>query len=176
MYGILKAGGKEYKLEYTIEASLYDECVDKLVDFMSKIYGAQNVEEMFKDLSDEQREEAMRATLKGGLSALTNVPSTALTFLYAGLMEHHGSGRNADGQVKSKEDAKDIIREYFADHAEDGNDNFYDILTICMGQMSDDNFFKRTGLEKMLTQEKEDTENKLPKIPQDHQKPSGKKS
>ena len=40
MYKILEIGGKEYKLEYTIEASLYDECVERLIKFLGKTLGA----------------------------------------------------------------------------------------------------------------------------------------
>lgn len=174
MYKIFKAGEKEYKLEYTIEASLYDECIEKLFDFMGKIYGTQSTADFYADLPEEQRLEALKGSLMGGLSALANVPSTAFTFLYAGLLEHHGIGRNGDKSVRSKEDAKDIIRDYFDDHADDGKNTFYDILVMCMEQMSEDNFFERTGLEKMVHTEEQPENKRAPKVPQDHKKPSAK--
>ena len=44
MYKTLTIGGKDYKLEYTIEASLYGDCIEKLITFISKTAGATEVE------------------------------------------------------------------------------------------------------------------------------------
>lgn len=152
MYKVLKIGDKDYKLEYTIEAALYDDCTASLIEFFSKTFGAAEIERISKDASDSEREMMAQAALKNGISGISNMPSLAITVLYAGLLEHHGTGRNGDGTVRNKEDAKDIAREYFIDHAEDGTDTFYDLFQICIEQMGEDGFFKRIGLEKMMNQ------------------------
>lgn len=153
MYKLLTIGGQEYKLEYTIEASLHEECIEKLMDFFTKTIGlsaAQDIDE--RHMSDDEIEKMRSQVIKNGISGISNMPSVAVSVFYAGLLEHHGTGRNADKTVRSKEDAKDIIKEYFQDHAEDGTDNFYDLLMLCFEQMGEDGFFKRTGLEKLMEQ------------------------
>ena len=37
MYKILTIGGEDYKLEYTIEAALYSDCVAKLSKFLTNM-------------------------------------------------------------------------------------------------------------------------------------------
>lgn len=152
MYKILRIGEKEYKLEYTIEAALYDDCTAGLIEFFSKTFGAVEIEKISQNADEDSREKMAQAALKNGISGISNMPSLAITVLYAGLLEHHGVGRNGDGIVRNKEDVKDIARKYFADHAEDGTDTFYDLFQICIEQMGEDGFFKRIGLEKMMNQ------------------------
>ena len=74
MYKLLKIGGEDYKLEYTIEASLYADCVSSLTGLMTDI-------EMAGTSND----------IKKVLSGISNIPNTALTLFYAGLMEAHGT-------------------------------------------------------------------------------------
>lgn len=150
MYKTLNIGGKEYKLEYTIEASLCDECTEKLIYFLSNTIGAANVEEITDDMEEAQKEKIIETVIKSGISGISNLPQTAFTIFYAGLLEHHGP--SGDNTIRSKQDAKNLVRTYFKDHEEDGTDNFYDLLTICLNQMGEDGFFKRTGLEKMMAQ------------------------
>lgn len=148
MYKVLTIGGNEYKLEYTIEASLYDECIEKLVAFFGNTFGGANEEEITKDMDEEQKMEVRKLLLKNSISGIGNLPQTALSVFYAGLLEHHGS--EGDKSIKSKRDAKELVRTYFKEHTEDGKDNFFDLLTICLEQMVEDGFFKRTGLEKIV--------------------------
>lgn len=148
MYKILKIGGVDYKLEYTVEASLYEECIEKLMNFVGNAYEGINNDEM-KELSGEELREARRNVMKERISSVSNIPSVAMTVFYAGLLENHGMGLHGDKTIRNKEDAKELVRQYFDEHKDDGTDNFYDILLICMEQMGEDDFFKRTGLEKM---------------------------
>lgn len=147
MYKVLPIGGKEYKLEYTIEAALYENCVSELMEFFAKSLGAADSPD-----KEESQEEKTKRAIKNGISGFSNIPCLTVTILYAGLIEHHGTGRNGDKTVLNRNDAKEIIREYFEDHAEDGKDTFYDVFQICIEQMSEDGFFKRIGLEKMMSQ------------------------
>ena len=82
MYKILTIGGEDYKLEYTIEAALYSDCVAKLSKFLTNMGQAENEKDIEKLLD-----------------GVSNIPQTALTIFYAGLMEAHGTHADGDGRV-----------------------------------------------------------------------------
>lgn len=135
MFKTIIINNHEYHLEYTVEAALYGDATQKLMDFLIQTtVGAD---------SDDPA-----AVIRENLKTVADVPQTALTLFYAGLLEHHGPF--GDGTIKTIADAKRLVRDYFADHAEDGTDNFMDLLTLCLDQMGNDGFFKRVGLEKMF--------------------------
>lgn len=75
MYKLLKIGNKEYKLEYSIEASLYDECVKSVMNTLLATSGG----------VDKTPEEM--------ISGMANIPNTALTVFYAGLLQYHGDSQ-----------------------------------------------------------------------------------
>lgn len=144
---VIKIGNKEYKFEFTIEASLYGECTEALTAFLTNVGSAgTNLKEVLKSISD--------------------IPQTALTLFYAGLLEHHGE--DGDGTVTTKKDAKRLIKQYFEDKKDTDEADFYAIMALMIEVMEEDGFFKRTGLERILTAGTE----KLPKNPQDHKKPT----
>lgn len=135
MYKILKIGGKDYKLEYSIEASLYADCTANLTGLMTEI-------QMAGDNKD----------VKKVVSELSNIPQTALTIFYAGLMEHHGAHPDGDGTVPDIQTAKRLIAQYLKEHTDDDTGNFFGIMQMCIEQMGEDGFFKLTGLEGMMNQ------------------------
>ena len=143
---VIKIGNKEYKFEFTIEASLYGECTEALTVFLTEVGTA-------------------GGNLKEVLKSISNIPQTALTLFYAGLLEHHGE--EGDGTVTTKKDAKCLIKQYFEDKKDTDEADFYSIMALMIGVMEEDGFFKRTGLEKMLA-----AGEKTPKKPQDHKKPT----
>lgn len=132
----IKIGDKEYKFEFTIEASLLNECTEKLTTFMANISEAQN-----------------QSDIKQIVASISDIPQTALTMFYAGLLEHHGE--DGDGSVTTKKDAKKLIKQYFAENKDTDNDNFYSLLELMIECMGDDGFFKRIGLEKMFAKAEE---------------------
>lgn len=150
MYKSLNIGGQDYKLEYTIEASLCEECTEKLIYFLGNTIGAASAEDITDDMEEAQKEKIIETVIKSSISGISNLPQTALAIFYAGLLEYHGSA--GDKTVRSKQDAKELVKTYFKEHEEDGTDNFYDLLMICIEQMGEDGFFKRTGIEKMISQ------------------------
>ena len=79
-------------------------------------------------------------------------PNTALELFYMGLLQHHGE--DGDGTVLDIKSAKRLVTQYFAeqDTAENGINDFAALLSVCMNQMGEDGFFKRTGLEKIMAQ------------------------
>lgn len=144
---VIKIGNKEYKFEFTIEASLYGECTEALTAFLTNVGTAGgNLKEVLKSISD--------------------IPQTALTLFYAGLLEHHGE--DGDGTVTTKKDAKRLIKQYFEDKKDTDEADFYAIMALMIEVMEEDGFFKRTGLERVL----EAGMKNAPKKPQDHKKPA----
>lgn len=135
MYKVLQIGGKDYKLEYSIEASLYADCTASLTGLMTEI-------QIAGDSKD----------IKRIVSELSNIPQTTLTIFYAGLMEHHGVHPDGDGAVPDIQTAKHLIARYLKEHSEDDTGNFFGIMQMCIEQMGEDGFFKLTGLEGMMNQ------------------------
>lgn len=156
MYKVLNIGGQDYKLEYSIEASLYADCVSSLMGFMTDIEMAGNEND-----------------IKKVLTGVSNVPQTTLTMFYAGLMEAHGTHSDGDGKVPDIQTAKRLISQYIKEHSEDETGNFYGIMQMCIEQMGEDGFFKLAGLEPMMAAMTSQTK-KQPKVPQDHKRASGK--
>ena len=56
MYKVLKIGGKDYKLEYTVEASLYDDCVSSVTSLMVGISESEDkndIKKLVKEISKD---------------------------------------------------------------------------------------------------------------------------
>lgn len=163
MYKTLTIGEQDYKLEYSVEASLYADCISSITGIMSDIGIA-----------------GKKNDIKKALSGMSNIPQTALTIFYAGLMEAHGTHPDGDGTVPDIQTAKRLIAQYIKEHADDETGNFYGVMQLCIEQMGEDNFFKLTGVEPMMSamaEEVEETEEKpkkQPKTPQDHKKATKK--
>lgn len=145
----LRIDGKIYSIEYTIEASLCAECTEAVTNLMT-------------DVAQAEGEQNIRKLI----SSMANIPQTTLTMLYAGLLEKHGI--DGDNTVKTKDDAKRLIKTYFT---ENPDENFHSLMNELMEQMSNDGFFKQIGLEQMT----EAVQTKKAKKPQDHQKKQTKK-
>lgn len=135
MYKILRISGKDYKLEYSIEASLYADCTASLTGLMTEI-----------QIAGEDK------NVKKVVSEISNIPQTTLTIFYAGLMEHHGAHPDGDGSVPDIQTAKHLIAQYLKEHSDDETGNFFGIMQMCIEQMGEDGFFKLTGLEGMMNQ------------------------
>lgn len=146
MYKVITVDKEDYKLEFSIEASLYHECIEKITGLMF-------------DIDSGQTENDVKKLLSG----VSDIPNTTITCFYAGLLEHHGS--EGDGRVKSITDAKRLAVKLLKDEGSDIN-NWYDLFSLCIEQMGEDGFFDLIGLGDMLGVEKK----KAPKKPQDHQK------
>ncbi len=124
---------KEYTFEFTIEASLYDDCTKSVMDIFVKggmMQGAAETNDM-------------EGALENLLDTIANIPQKALTLFYAGLLEHHGP--EGDGTIQSKSDAKKVLTAYIKEE----NKSFRDIFSEMMEQMAEDSFFDLIGLDKM---------------------------
>lgn len=146
MYKVLTIGGEDYKFEFSIEASLYHECIEKITGLMFDI-----------DAGSTSND------IKQLLAGVSDIPGTAVICFYAGLLEHHGTDEG-DGKVKNLGDAKRLAVKLLRDDNSE-IDNWYDLFSLCVEQMGEDGFFDLVGLGGMLG-----TEKKEPKKPQDHKK------
>ena len=148
MYKIITINGEDYKLEFSFEASLYHECIEKITGVMFDIDSGGQTANGYKQL----------------LSGMSDIPNTAVICFYAGLLEHHGTDEG-DGKVPNLSTAKQLAKSLLRDENSEV-DNFYDLFSICIDQMGEDGFFDLIGLPSMLDVEKK----KEPKKPQDHKK------
>lgn len=143
----LKIGNKVYKIEYTIEASLCNECTEKVTNLMTGFAVAET-------------EDAK----KQFISTIADIPQTTLSMFFAGLLEHHGE--DADRTVCNKEDAKKLLKQYLSEN----KSSFYELMEVLLEEMGEDGFFDLIGLTKMM----EKAQTKEPKKPQDHKKKNAK--
>lgn len=134
---------KEYKIEFTIEASLYDEGTKSIMDFL--VTGG-----LISNAAEEQNVEGAKEYF---VSSLANIPQTTLTLFYAGLLEHHGS--EGDGSILSKSDAKKLLATYL----KESNKSFRDVLGEMISQMAEDNFFDLIGLNQVANELTENEKN-----------------
>lgn len=159
MYKILKIGGKDYKLEYSIEAALYADCAEVATNLFVGV-GIAAQEKDFGNL----------------IKQIPNLPGAALTMFYAGLLEHHGL-EEGDGTVPDKATAKNLMKVYLSKSSNDGSFDFYGFALMLLEKMGDDNFFKTIGLEDLIArpEETEEKQSQPPIALQDHKPPKGKK-
>lgn len=128
---------KEYKFEFSIEASLYDECTKSVMDMFVKGGMVQGAAE------SNDAEGAMENLLE----TIANLPQKALTLFYAGLLEHHGT-EEGDGSITSMADAKKLLAIYLKEKKK----SFRDVLSEMMELMVEDSFFDLIGLSQMATE------------------------
>jgi len=162
--------GKEYTFEFSIEATLYNECTEKVMDLMVSA-GIAQAETESDELSTKDKVMVMADAFKRNVS---DVPQKALTLFYAGLMKHHGT--YGDNSVKSFRDAMLIANTYMQEHPDENDGkgkNLYDIMNEMLEIMMEDNFFEKIGLEKMIDQMNTNAEKQV-KQPQDHKKKTTK--
>lgn len=146
MYSIVKINGYDYKFEFSIEASLYNDCIESVMGLMIDMDASGN--------SDR----------KAVLSTISDMPHVAVTCFYAGLLEHHGT-EAGDGKVPDLDSAKRLAKTLLREEGSNVR-NWYDLLTLCTEQMAEDGFFDLIGLTDMVGSKPK----KTPKVPQDHKR------
>ena len=151
MYKVITIGGKDYKLEYSIEAAMYQDGIDRFIDFLGGLTGFSEEESITKNLDEDKKSLVRKELAKALKSEITGVPQMSLTMFYMGLLEHHGTGSTGDGTVLSLNDAKDLVKILFSEQPEDGIKDFESLLSVCFNQMGEDGFFKMTGVEQFMT-------------------------
>lgn len=169
MYKVLNIEGKDYKLEYTMEAALFGECVEMVTKILE---GFAEVSSGINDSSNIAPDEALnevKERLNGFIGTISNIPSKTVSIFYAGLLEHHGTHPLGDGLVPNKQVAKALLFKFMQEHKGQEEGDFLGILNMILGQMEEDGFFEFTGLNKVFQAPAKKT-----KQPQDHKKKTTK--
>lgn len=158
-------GGVEYTIEFSIEATLYNEVTESVMDMFLSGNIIQAVAENADDVV-EKTEKAMKQTFK----EMADIPNKALTMFYAGLLEHHGS--EGDNTVRSKQDAKRLLVTYLKENKSEKEEEsltLYDVMTEMLTEMGNDSFFDMIGLAKVMNNAEKEA-----KKPQDHKRKATK--
>lgn len=127
-------GGKEYTIKYDFEASLYGDCVDKVMGLMADVYQSENDRD-----------------LKAMITTTSDIPQTTLTMFYAGLLEYHGANTiHGDGSVTSVDDAKVLMAQYLNEHSGEEDATVLGMFGKLSDCMADDGFFNKIGLTDLM--------------------------
>lgn len=126
--------GKEYTIEFSIAASLYNEGTEEILNGF--VEGGL--------IESETKDGQVDNALKRVVSTMANVPHKAITLFYTGLIEHHGA--DGDRTIQSQNDAKNLI----ADYIKESGKSFYDVLTEMIEVIEEDHFFEMIGLDKVM--------------------------
>lgn len=139
MYKELVVGNKTYRIEFSIEASLYSDCTERVFSFMNALdnSGAETLEE-----KENKVKEMIKQT--------SELPMLALHMLYAGLMEHHGE--DGDRSIMSLRDAKKVLKMYLIEHKDKGDGDYASLIALLIDQMGEDGFFNLIGIDKIMNQ------------------------
>ena len=119
-------GDNEYKIEYSVEASLYKDFTEKMIDIIDK-FSEQ------KELVDKKK----------FIETVLDIPSTTITMLYAGLLENY-----EDITVK---EVKGIVKEYLKEPSETQRD-FFTLMSMLIEEMASEGFFGLIGLGNVTVQ------------------------
>lgn len=84
MYKVITISGKDYKLEYNIEAALYKDGIDRFIEFLGNTFGAQDGKELVKGLPDQEKVLVMQRMILNLKNEIINLPNTALELFYIG--------------------------------------------------------------------------------------------
>lgn len=151
MYKVIKIANKEYRFEFSIEASLYADCAEKIVHFFDKMSAVNNIN--VDGLSEEEAKKKIENASNAAIKGMADIPSVAMTLWYAGMLEHHGP--EGDRTVLTLRDAKELYKQYRLENPE--NSTFYDIVALSIEQMGEDGFFGLIGLDKLTTPSAEES-------------------
>lgn len=168
MYKILKINGREYKLEYTMEAALFGECTEITTEVIEQISEATSGVD--KTLPPDKLAKEVKERMRMYVKTISNIPRKVLTLFYAGLLEHHGAHPGGDGTIKNEQDAKELLAQFLREHKGEDDGDFFGVMRIILDQMEEDGFFDLTGLNKAFQVKKP------AKQPQDHKKKTTKVS
>lgn len=133
MYRTFEHGGKEYRLEYSLEAYMtkyvdydgsYKTHVTPLVEYMNK---------MNESGSDADN-----------VAAAFDIPDVAVHAMYAGLLRWQGRGKRGDKTIVTLDDAAELCMELIDEHPDDKYlGSFSGLILMCIEQIEEDGFFTK---------------------------------
>lgn len=154
-------GGVEYTFEFSIEATLYNEVTESVMDLIL----SSNVIQAAADDATSSAEKAEK-TMKQALKDIADIPNKALTMFYAGLLEHHSD------EIRSKQDAKRLLVTYLRENKSENEEEsltLFDVMTDMVAEMGNDSFFDMIGVAKVMNNVEKEA-----KKPQDHKRKTTK--
>lgn len=153
-----------YEVEFTFEAAESD-MIQSVFDYFSGAF-------MFKGITEDGSElEKKIAQTDAMISGISAVPKMSIDLLFMGLLEHHGINGDMTQDVKTRDDAKALYKLFCKENPDSELSIQSGLFEALKVQMEEDGFFKRIGLEQMMiTMQESTTEQKQPKVPQDHKK------
>lgn len=141
--------GTEYTLRYSMRAMLEKDCADAVSKYAMNFASIDSVDSF--------------------AHAYSEVTGLVLLALHAGLLEKYNM---------SMEDCTELLDAYLDEHSEDEQGDVMTLMNFLMECMSEDGFFRKTGLEKILNlsqQTSPETATVKPvKTPQDHKRKAPK--
>lgn len=125
--------GTEYKLEYSFEAALDNDCVQNMFNMLTGAY-------VYKSLPGEEvtQNQGLVAAVEGFSRMFADTPKVCVSAFSAGLKENHPD--------LTKEEAKDLMKRYMKNKKFGFNDLFNDLVEC----MEKDGFFKLTNLDEAI--------------------------
>ena len=117
----LTIAGKKYTIVYSVAATMCDDLLETIVDMVKAASGEENSSFAFA----------------GKLPKMTKI------LFYGGLLQMHGSRGNGDSSVRSREDAEELLFQYFTENPKVTLASLFNDL---YKQMGEDNFLSRIGL------------------------------
>lgn len=157
----IKVGNKEYQLEYTFAAAECRDLVQKMFNVlsMSYLYKDMNAEDLDNGTSKEMK---VGALFNGASEMVADIPHICYIAFYAGLIENN---------PLSEDESRNVMKAYMKENKLSFRTLFENFKTY----MEEDGFFDLSGLTEMIAEMNGQTEQKTPKTPQDHKKPTGTK-
>lgn len=166
---------RTYEIEFTFEAA-ESETVQKVFDYFTGAYQYRNIKTSkgVDEMDDQEKVAYTIGMLDSTIGEVATIPKLTIDFLFMGLLEHHGVNGDITQDIESKDDARQLYKDFCKENPEDEkalHTGLFDALKV---QMDADGFFKRIGLEQMLTKlnsmEQEEKKTNLTVVPQDHKK------
>lgn len=126
--------GKEYKLEYSFEAALDNDCVQNMFNMLTGAY-------VYKSLPNGEQvseNQGVVAAVEGFSRMFADTPRVCISAFRAGLKENHPD--------VAEDEAKELMKRYMKNKKLGFNDLFNEIVEC----MEKDGFFKLTNLTEVL--------------------------
>lgn len=131
MYKAFESGGKEYRLEYSLEAYM-TKYVDQFGNYKTHVAPLVEYITAMNDGGGEN------------VAAAFDIPEIAAHAMYAGLIRWHGRGKRGDKTVVTFDDACELCMDIIDANPDDKQlGTWSGLLMMCLEQIEADGFFTR---------------------------------
>lgn len=146
----LHVDNKDYVVEFTFEAAESD-IVNTAFDFFSGAYMLKTLPADEKTLkTKEGQKQVQLQQLDVLFEQASKTPRLTIDFLYMGLLEHHGECGDKSTDIKTRNDAKMLYKKFCKENPDSELAMHTGLFEALKGQMEEDGFFKRIGLDLLM--------------------------